>query len=63
MKLISTPKLLLMAFATTMLFSCSVNDDEQLENNKSIEPQTEQMSKSADSTYAEGEPMIPKPRG
>ncbi len=59
-----TPKLFLLALVSVTLFSCSVNDDE-LVSNKIVKPEMDQQiaGKSGDSTFVEGEPIIPKPRG
>ncbi len=63
MKFNFTPRLILLAMVTGMFVSCSVNDEETI-STKKVEPQlTETMNKSGDSTFMEGEPLIPKPRG
>ncbi len=57
-----TPKFILLAIASATLYSCSVNDDDQLVNQKDIEPQIELHAKNEDSAFVQpGEPMIPKP--
>ncbi|HEX8563234.1 MAG TPA: hypothetical protein VF676_09670 [Flavobacterium sp.] len=58
-----TPKLILLAFVNLMLFSCSVNEDDQPVATKKIDPSIEVQAKSQDSTFVQpGEPLIPKPK-